>query len=1126
MEKILPPSISKLHHPLPKPSMDRSMSESFMSDCSAILPRTPSSTQSNIADSEQLNTSTTEEALTPIANWAHLSLLKKDRIFLRSQLSAQQAANSEAQASVSALRRLAIRLAVNVSVKEKRIANTLRSLSQSRKNEYISSRNADERIEVLTKMWKDEERRNLELLESLERAAMLTLQYSEASSSPAPRISLASDPLSPPPSPPTRGLKYRHRPLTPTLSPSLSWDGTTPNGTVFHVHKPGDRLARAKRDSEHALKVCRSRIEALQADCLRSKETARQLDLTRVELEEEIRLYQTRVSALETSKCVIESDLHSKEFDLEASLKSATQLRCELEQTNREIAELQQCSKQDADRLKELEESKISLEERVSSCVAQIQELETNTRSLTEELRVFKERLDAAEQNEADLLRKLAEKEIQEANMEVILKGSQGTIQNLEQAVAVLESQATDYQQRISTFEGKVSWLSDSLTNSEQLKARLEGELETARKTGSELESTLRSLKEENDSLQLDLSSTRTAKAELERELLGTNGKLTQESMLRRELQTQVEALQVLKVDLEKSILDAHKKIEMLEQPDPEIQEELENLRAAKSSLEQQLTEMQQSSIGLEREFQAERGRLQAVEVSMVELEAKLKGFEDDQSQLQHELRGVMNSKSEVDMHLRDLLTSNAGLEGKLKETESRLRLAENRETDLQSKLSTAEIELDALHQTNLEFEDSESRLSEKLAMVEKELTAVRRANEELESFLEQAEQDMALVEAAVEDSETRIDVFVDRSNAKLRAARESKLKYKRRLNTRGKELEVVKGENAELQLQLEQKDNDIQSLRTNESQLRTELQERDTSIDELQKINDEFSASLQAVEEEMTELKASKHTLEQVIKTLQEKIVELDELSKRDPSPHAEEVNSTLSTEMEKDVSDPFPPEMQRPLSFTETAERIPPVTPRPRPMTHVSMGSSGGDLQWASEVERVRMLRDETAGKLKDMRQAKLELKKTLKASEEQLSRLERHTKHKHHSFFTRRTSSPASTRSKSQPPTDRRSIFSRPGTSSTAPTTPGSPSNPEDFIGCFDPLPSPRNPSSFSPIRPSASTHKSARPSTAKSRVASFSLDKKHWGDSVKSMFRRRHSARRMEDVGDGERPRTAF
>ncbi|KAF2182557.1 hypothetical protein K469DRAFT_636494 [Zopfia rhizophila CBS 207.26] len=1020
MENMLPRSRSKIERPLPStPRRERSMADSFIIEHNHPQQQTPQRPVPDLEDTHSPTPPLKNEPLTPLSNWAHLSLIKNQRNSLNSELKAQQVAGAEAKASVAALRRLAFRLAVNISVKEKKIANTARNLAHSRKKGYMSTRDAEKRIEELTKSWKAEERRNREILESLERAAMLTLQY--ASPNPQPQNRLQPNPLSPPPSPPTRvsSLAYQQpsTPKTPTHSPSssISWtDGSfnySPGrGSLVEIRTSNDRLIRAKRESDHALLVCRSRIEALQADCLRSKESARVLEMTRLSLEEDIQGYQARVSALENSKVTVEETLRDTQSKLDDSVKSETELRAELELKNQEIAQLEQQCRQGQENIRTLEESKALLEGQVNNCTAQIQKLEAYTTGLEDELRRAQSRLDAVEHREVDLQQKLAENESHRAGMETQLEKSRANITTLEKAGAFFEAQVKEYNDKIQAFQGEVSWLNDGLKNSEELKERVDGELATARLTMSELESNLGSATEINASLQMDLGCTRIAKAELEKDLKTTKDKLANETDLRAELQSEVDSLRLLKGNLEQDLENAYARINTLYQPNPEIQQELETLRTARTSIEEQLRASQQSSSDLQRELQTSHDKLASMEASMGELQARLKQSEESRLGLADEVHNITQSKTEAEDRLTGTLKSKASLEHDLTSTRSRLLRAETEGANLHAKLSVADIELDALRRTNADLEKSEKHLLSRLTTAEKELGAVRRANEELEAFLEQAEQDMIVAEATVEESSKQLDAFVDESNAKLSAAQRSNMKYKRRLSVKGKELETLKDENSDLHYQIEQKEQDIESLKSSESRLQAELQIRDATIEELQKSKSDFAASVDAIEEELRILRESKRTFEQVVSTLQEKTRHMEVLAEWEQPADPNEAAGWLNPEGQDHMEGFTPsPTIQRILHSRPGTARSK-LSGEPEIQRFTSRGTvrtTEEDLQtWAKEVERVRMLRDETAVQLKGMKKVKSSLKKTLKASEAQLESLEKKQKLKtHHTFLSKR-------------------------------------------------------------------------------------------------------------------------
>lgn len=117
-----------------------------------------------------------EDSLTPISNWAHLSYVKNQRNTLRTELMGQCIAGAEARRSVSSLRRLAFRMAVNISVKEKQFVTSAKYLANSRNASYLEGKDAEKKVDALKRALRVEERKNIEVIEALERASVLTLQ--------------------------------------------------------------------------------------------------------------------------------------------------------------------------------------------------------------------------------------------------------------------------------------------------------------------------------------------------------------------------------------------------------------------------------------------------------------------------------------------------------------------------------------------------------------------------------------------------------------------------------------------------------------------------------------------------------------------------------------------------------------------------------------------------------------------------------------------------------------------------------------------------------------------------------------------------------------------------------------
>ena len=167
VENLLPAGIVRTPH------MERSISSmaNSFTDYWGVCARNPDADGSKTPEPP-----VKEVELKPISNWAHLTYMKNQRNNLRAELKAHQIAGAEAKRSVASLRRLAFRMAVNISAKERQIATSARNFANSRKSRYVEGRDAEKRVDVLKRALRVEEGRNKEILEALERASMLTLQ--------------------------------------------------------------------------------------------------------------------------------------------------------------------------------------------------------------------------------------------------------------------------------------------------------------------------------------------------------------------------------------------------------------------------------------------------------------------------------------------------------------------------------------------------------------------------------------------------------------------------------------------------------------------------------------------------------------------------------------------------------------------------------------------------------------------------------------------------------------------------------------------------------------------------------------------------------------------------------------
>jgi len=192
----------------------------------------------------------------------------------------------------------------------------------------------------------------------------------------------------------------------------------------------------------------------------------------------------------------------------------------------------------------------------------------------------------------------------------------------------------------------------------------------------------------------------------------------------------------------------------------------------------------------------------------------------------------------------------------------------------------------------------------------------------------------------------------------------------------------------------LKLKERDVVRLEGSERELRRELRDRDTTIEELIKSRSEFRASLEKIEEEMRGLKEERRVFEECVRTLQERNRELGVLGEWDLDHDDDDgdggssfIYADAEEEDDGDDGDVFtataPPMQQRPHSSMELRgdhRHAMFATGTQRPRTMAGAGSAEMDA-WAKDVERVRVLRRETAVQVRGIRRVKEVIRRSLK-------------------------------------------------------------------------------------------------------------------------------------------------
>lgn len=146
--------------------MDRSISFSSSGDLSRsgsfVRPHSPTSERPGTSSSALSQLESNTSAL------GRVGLLKHQREALRQQLQQQYLINKKQGHSASALRKLALRLSVQISVREAKLKNHAETLSRSRLTQYLSERENDVNFKQLLAILKNYERQGEDIIRALD----------------------------------------------------------------------------------------------------------------------------------------------------------------------------------------------------------------------------------------------------------------------------------------------------------------------------------------------------------------------------------------------------------------------------------------------------------------------------------------------------------------------------------------------------------------------------------------------------------------------------------------------------------------------------------------------------------------------------------------------------------------------------------------------------------------------------------------------------------------------------------------------------------------------------------------------------------------------------------------------
>lgn len=471
----------------------------------------------------------------PLCNLGHLALVRSQRNVLQSELRHHQESAADAKKSISSLRKLALRLAVRISVKEANIAAHSKALAKARMNRYLIEQ---------------------------QRQCLSGNDYISPPQSPNSNKALPILPQSD---------SIGEASVVRFISP---WNDTTSIQDV--IDNGEDRLIKmdaSRVGLKEELDTTRRKLERLfeSQAMLREKynlerEKSRSLD-------DESQRAHARIASLEDSKKQIEEEtvaLHARikelgeaNVGLQSELEAAKMSRQNVEE---ELGKIHSARLTLEHQLQAAVSSKNVFEDQLSSLKASnsivnqelqkkldairadsiqsgetISTLEAAKEELTAELRVVNFRLCAAIELEIDVRTQFNQLSKQERALQSDLNASRSRVNQL-------ENELQSAHQRIEEMDQSILSLSENFKESEKAKIELEAVTRMALSSREQVESHLREMEQEKAKVDVWLRTTREqlkatemVKTEVETEIQVLRNELAQVQKRNQDLETMVE---------------------------------------------------------------------------------------------------------------------------------------------------------------------------------------------------------------------------------------------------------------------------------------------------------------------------------------------------------------------------------------------------------------------------------------------------------------------------------------------------------------------------------------------------------------------------------------------------------
>ncbi|XP_055847360.1 GRIP and coiled-coil domain-containing protein 2 isoform X2 [Episyrphus balteatus] len=442
----------------------------------------------------------------------------------------------------------------------------------------------------------------------------------------------------------------------------------------------------------------------------------------------------------------IEADLQSKEKLIKDKETKISKLSEDNKSALQEVNRLQNASRENESRIKQLNEEITYMKAQLENHDAQSEALSTSTISRAEELARLRE-VDESFEEKYNKLRSLAVKMKKKSHEQSL------SIVELEKQIAESNSKVTDLNEKISSLEGERDSLQKELKTCKNQIESLKAEV-----------SKLKVSKKQSNVLNLEIEA-------FEKSLNETTAKLTAKSaeydLMRETLQSKESAIEVLKkenkileeskeseivhaAELKKQIDKLQNQLKDVVHKKQEIAAKLDECLNDKQTLQSEVEELKENVLHLTKKQDAERilmieekenllQRINSLEVELTASNNRITLAERSFQDLQNEFA---NYKVKAQSVLRQNQTKESSKE---RELEEELRLVKGEHKDLSDRLQTfvekyqaSEKAIEELHEDNRCLRNRNSELQSKITEIRQQSESIARENKkQLETYQE-----------------------------------------------------------------------------------------------------------------------------------------------------------------------------------------------------------------------------------------------------------------------------------------------------------------------------------------------------------------------------------------------------